>query len=86
MNIKENGGIAIDNNNKIQINLSLPNIAGVLDINKGGTGATELTNLINLSSHTNGILPETKGGTGANTLNNLIDLSLLHISFHLNYL
>ena len=76
LNIKENGGIIIDNNNKIQINLSLPNIAGVLDINKGGTGSTELTNLINLSTHTNGILPETKGGTGTNTLNNLIDLSL----------
>ena len=75
LNIKEEGGIEVDENNKIYLNLSLPNIVSILPISKGGTGSSTLDNLINLSSHTNGILPTTKGGTGTNTLNNLINLS-----------
>ena len=75
LNIKDEGGIEIDGNNQIYVNLGLANITSVLPVAKGGTGSTTLDNLINLSSHTTSILPIAKGGTGANSLNNLINLS-----------
>ena len=75
LNIKDEGGIEIDGNNEIYINLGLANISSVLPVAKGGTGSTTLENLINLPSHTTGILPIAKGGTGTNSLNNLINLS-----------
>ena len=75
LNIKDEGGIEIDGNNQIYVNLGLANISSVLPVAKGGTGSTTLENLINLPSHTTGILPIAKGGTGTNSLNNLINLS-----------
>ena len=75
LNIKDEGGIEIDGNNQIYLNLGLANITSVLPVAKGGTGSTTLDNLINLSAHTTGILPIAKGGTGASSLNNLINLS-----------
>ncbi len=75
LNIKNEGGIEIDGNNQIYVNLGMANITSVLPIAKGGTGSTTLDNLINLASHTTSILPIAKGGTGANSLNNLINLS-----------
>ncbi len=75
LNIKDEGGIEIDGNNQIYLNLGLANITSVLPVAKGGTGSTTLDNLINLSTHTTSILPIAKGGTGASSLNNLINLS-----------
>ena len=68
------GGIVF-NSGSAEINLSGTSIKGVLPIVRGGTGANNLDNLINLSTHTNGILPVVKGGTGASSFANLINLS-----------
>ena len=68
------GGIVF-NSGSAEINLSGTSIKGVLPIVRGGTGANNLDNLINLSTHTNGILPVVKGGTGASSFTNLINLS-----------
>ena len=68
------GGIVF-NSGSAEINLSGTSIKGVLPIVRGGTGANNLDNLINLSTHTNGILPVVKGGTGVSSFANLINLS-----------
>ena len=68
------GGIVF-NSGSAEINLSGTSIKGILPIVRGGTGANNLDNLINLSTHTNGILPVVKGGTGASSFANLINLS-----------
>ena len=68
------GGIVF-NSGSAEINLSASSIKGTLPIVKGGTGANNLENLINLSTHTNGILPIAKGGTGSSSFANLINLS-----------
>jgi len=68
------GGIVF-NSGSAEINLSGTSIKGVLPIVRGGTGANNLDNLINLSTHTNGILPIAKGGIGASSFVNLINLS-----------
>ena len=68
-----NGGIVF-NSDSAEINLSGSAIQGILPIVKGGTGANNLTNLINLDTDTNSILPIAKGGTGASSFTNLINL------------
>jgi hypothetical protein len=68
-----NGGIVF-NSDSAEINLSASSMQGILPIVKGGTGANNLANLINLNTDTNNILPIAKGGTGATSLANLINL------------
>jgi hypothetical protein len=68
-----NGGIVF-NSDSAEINLSASSMQGILPIVKGGTGANNLANLINLNTDTNNILPISKGGTGATSLVNLINL------------
>ena len=68
-----NGGIVF-NSDSAEINLSASSMQGILPIVKGGTGANNLANLINLNTDTNNILPIAKGGTGTTSLANLINL------------
>ena len=68
-----NGGIVF-NSDSAEINLSASSMQGILPIVKGGTGANNLANLINLNTDTNNILPIAKGGTGKTSLTNLINL------------
>ena len=68
-----NGGIVF-NTDSAELNLSASAIQGILPIVKGGTGANNLTNLINLDTDTNNVLPIVKGGTGTTSLINLINL------------
>ena len=78
---KTDGGIVTDTSGA-SINLSKSLIAGTLPISKGGTGATNLNNLIKLGEHTTGNYVEniTSGNgisvTGANAEKSTINLSI----------
>ena len=61
---KTNGGIDVDGGGAY-VNLSKANIAGVLPITKGGTGAQSLNGLITLNTHTTGkYVEKITGGAG----------------------
>ena len=78
---KTGGGIIVDNTGT-SVNLSHTAIAGTLPISKGGTGATNLNNLITLGTHTIGNYVEniTSGNgisiIGANNEKSTINLSI----------
>ena len=78
---KTGGGIIVDNTGT-SVNLSHTTIAGTLPISKGGTGATNLNNLITLGTHTTGNYVEniTSGNgisiVGANDEKSTINLSI----------
>ena len=78
---KTDGGIVTDTTGA-SINLSKSLIAGTLPISKGGTGATNLDNLITLGQHTTGNYVEniTTGNgisiTGANSEKSTVNLSV----------
>lgn len=78
---KTDGGIVVDTTGG-SINLSKSLIAGTLPISKGGTGATNLDNLITLGEHTTGNYVEniTSGNgisvTGANAEKATVNLSV----------
>ena len=61
---KTNGGIDVDGGGAY-VNLSKANIAGVLPITRGGTGAQSLDGLITLNTHTTGkYVEKITGGAG----------------------
>jgi F0F1-type ATP synthase delta subunit len=61
---KENGGLVIESN-QLAVDLSASSITGTLAVGNGGTGATSLTNLITLGSHTTGnYVQSITGGNG----------------------
>jgi len=78
---KTDGGIVVDTTGA-SINLSKSLIAGTLPISKGGTGATNLDDLITLGQHTTGNYVEniTSGNgisvTGANAEKSTVNLSV----------
>ena len=53
LDLKSNGGAVIESN-KLAVDLGASSITGTLAVSDGGTGATSLTNLITLGSHTIG--------------------------------
>jgi len=61
---KSNGGLVFESN-KLAVNLGASSITGTLAVSDGGTGATTLTNLIQLGTHTTGDYVEAvTGGAG----------------------